>query len=297
MARGWAHIGAIKALLKLGFHFDVVAGCSAGALVGGFFLADRLDALEDWATSLNRRKMLGYMDMRLRRGGLIGGGKLLDEMRNVLGDTMVENLPVPFAAVATDLVIGHEVWFQQGNLVEAIRASFSVPGIFPPVNIGHRWLVDGALVCPLPVSVCRAMGADMVVAVNLNADAIGKSRRRSEKIPAEHAAAVASAAPPDEEKDKETAEKTSFAEGMARMFHPDYDGPSIFGAMSTSLNIMQDRITRSRLAGDPPDVHITPRLGDFGLLEFERAEEAIAEGEAAVLRQQVELEDALALFN
>jgi NTE family protein len=293
MARGWAHIGAIRALNKLGFEFDIITGCSVGALAGGCYMAGKLDSLEEWAKSLNKRKIIGYLDMRLRSGGLIGGGKLVDEMRKHFGSSLIEDFDIPFAAMTTDLVTGHEIWLQKGDLVEAMRASFSLPGIFPPVKIQNRWLADGALVCPLPVAACRALGADMVIAINLNADMIGKSRRRDSTIP--------TAAGFDMLKELEETgqkEKLSLMDSITRrVFRRDYDGPSVFGVMTSSLNIMQDRITRSRLAGDPPDVHIAPRLGHFGLLEFDRADEAIREGEAAVMRKQPELADAMQVMS
>ena len=293
MARGWAHIGAIRALTKLGFHFDVITGCSVGALAGGCYLADQLDGLEDWARALTKRKIVGYLDMRLRSGGLIGGERLMTEMRKYLGDTRIEDYDTPFAAMTTDLVTGHEIWLQEGNLAEALRASFSLPGIFPPVKREGRWLADGALVCPLPVAACRALGADMVIAINLNADMIGKARRPGASVPT---AAGFDLMTMLEETGNE--EKLSLMDTLARrVFRRDYDGPSIFGVMTSSLNIMQDRITRSRLAGDPPDVHIAPRLGHIGLLEFDRCDEAIREGEAAVMRKQPELADALEILS
>ncbi len=292
MARGWAHIGAIRALKKLGFEFDIITGCSVGALAGGCYMAGQLDSLENWALSLNKRKIISYMDMRVRSGGLIGGDRLVDEMRKYLGTSKIEDFPIPFAAMTTDLVTGHEIWLEEGDLVEAMRASFSLPGIFPPVKIENRWLADGALVCPLPVAACRAMGADMVIAINLNADMIGKSRNKG--------SSYSTAAGFDMLKVLEEHgehEKISLMGSLARkIFRRDYDGPSVFGVMTSSLNIMQDRITRSRLAGDPPDVHIAPRLGHFGLLEFDRAEEAIREGEAAVMRKQPELADAMEIL-
>lgn len=289
MARGWAHIGAIKALRNLGFEFDIIAGCSVGALAGGCYLANRLDKLESWALSLTKRKIVSYLDMRMRSGGLIGGNRLVEEMRKQIGSVQIEDLGVPYVAVTTDLVTGHEVWLQKGDLVEAMRASFSLPGIFPPVKMEGRWLADGALVSPLPVAACRALGADMVIAVNLSADIIGKARRPGASAPT---AAGFDLLQMLEETDNES--KPSFISGLARrVFRRDYDGPSLFGVMTASLNIMQDRITRSRLAGDPPDVHIAPRLGHVGLLEFDRTEEAIHEGEAAVMRKRPELADAL----
>ncbi len=289
MARGWAHIGAIRALTRLGFKFDVIAGCSVGALAGGCYLAGKLDELEAWSRSLNKLKIISYLDMRMRSGGLIGGERLVEEMRKYIGMVKIEELGVPYVAVTTDLVTGHEIWLQQGDLVDAMRASFSLPGIFPPIKRDGRWLADGALVSPLPIAACRALGADMVIAVNLSADIIGKARRPGSNIPT---AAGFDLLQMLEETDNK--EKMSLMDSLTRrIFRRDYDGPSLFGVMTSSLNIMQDRITRSRLAGDPPDVHIAPRLGHLGLLEFDRAEEAIHEGEAAVMRKRPELADAL----
>ncbi len=289
MARGWAHIGAIRALKRLGFEFDIVAGCSVGALAGGCYLAGKLDNLETWARSLSRSRIIGYLDMRLRSGGLIGGERLMEEMRKHLGTIKIEELRGPYVAVTTDMITGHEIWLQQGDLAEAMRASFSLPGIFPPVRMMGRWLVDGALVNPLPVTVCRALGADMVIAVNLSADIIGKSRQNDTNISTAAGMDVLRTMDETEENGKET-----MFEKMARlMFKRGYDAPSIFGTMTSALNIMQDRITRARLAGDPPDVHIAPRLGHIGLLEFDRTDEAIHEGEAAVMRKRPELADAL----
>ena len=289
MARGWAHIGVIRALNKLGFEFDIVTGCSVGALVGGCYLAGKLEALEGWARSLTKRKIVGYLDMRVRSGGLIGGNRLMQEMQHHLGSVTIEQLGKPYVAVATDLTTGHEIWLQQGDLAEAMRASFSLPGVFPPVNMAGRWLADGALVNPLPVAAARALGADMVIAINLSADIIGKARHPGTNVPV---AAGFDLLQMLEETEQQ--QKLSLMDSLTRrIFRRDYDGPSLFGVMTSSLNIMQDRITRARLAGDPPDVHIAPRVGHIGLLEFDRCEEAMAEGEAAVMRKRPELADAL----
>lgn len=291
MARGWAHIGALRALGRLGVGVDIVAGVSAGALVGGCFLANRLDELEAWASGLNKRKIVSYLDLQLGRGGLIKGDRLLSELRRAIGAFRVEDLPIPFVSVATDLVTGHEVWLQQGDLANAIRASFALPGLFPPIELDGRWLADGALVDPLPVAACRALGAELVIAVNLNTDIIGKSRDAA-RMPA-----TLGLDPPNATEEKQRSFISSLAENLTRgIFRRDYDRPSIFGVMTTSLSIMQDRLTRSRLAGDPPDVHITPRVGHIGLLEFDRTEEAIREGEEAVERKRPEIVDVLEMM-
>lgn len=289
VARGWAHIGVIRALARLGITFDIMAGCSAGALVGGCYLAEQLDELEKWALALTKRRIVGYLDLHFGRGGMIKGEKIVAELRRLLGPIRIEDLRIPYVAVATDLVTGHEVWLQRGNLAEAMRASFALPGLFSPMEIDRRWLADGALVDPLPVSVCRALGADMVIAVNLNSDIIGKSRRASSGIRSTLGFDPRALADFDAE-----ATSAPLSDTLARgIFGQGDDRPNIYGVMTTSLSIMQDRLTRSRLAGDPPDVQINPRVGHIGLLEFERAEEAILEGETAVERMRPELMDAL----
>ncbi len=295
VGRGWAHIGAIRALERHGVRPDVVCGASVGALVGGVHLAGRLDALEDWTRGLNRMRILSYLDLRIRAGGLIGGQRLVAEMERHLGGVSIADLPNPYAAVATDLVTGHEVWLQAGPLVRAMRASFSLPGVFPPVEVEGRMLVDGALVNPVPVSVCRALGADLVIAVNLAADILGKARKPGSSVPT---AAGFDLLSEIEAQGPEIAPPLSPIGALARrIFRRDYDGPSLFGVMVSSLGIITDRITRSRLAGEPPDVHITPRLGHIGLLEFDRADDCIREGEAAVERALPDLHDALRVLS
>lgn len=296
VARGWAHIGVLRALKKLGIEPDIIAGCSIGAVVGGLYLAGKLDELEGWASDLTRLKVVSYLDLRVRSGGLIGGSRLSQEIYKHIGPIRIEELPHQFAAITTDMVTGHEIWLTEGSLAEAMRASFSLPGIFPPVNINNRWLLDGALVDPVPVSVCRALGAEMVIAINLNGDLLGKSRRHDSDIPAVAGFDLFNLL--DEHRgDMADAEKKGLLSNLSqRLFSRESTGPSLFGVMVSSLNIMQDRIARARLAGDPADVHIAPRLGNMGLLEFDRAKEAIAEGEAAIMRAESELTDAFRVF-
>ena len=275
VARGFAHIGVLRALNKAGIFPDVIAGTSIGAVVGAAYLAGKLDVLEDWARSLNRFRIMSYLDFSVRGGGLINGGRLAATLRDHLGDMTIEMLDKPFVAIATDLVTGHEVWLRQGNLVEALRASFSLPGVFAPAMIDRRWLIDGALVNPVPVSACRAIGAQMTIAVNLNADIIGMATRPGSSVPTvagfdlldqDHAVA-------------DQARRTPF---IRRFFRREPDHPSVFGVMFSSLNILQDRIARSRLAGDPPDIQLDPRIGHIGLAEFDRSAELIDAGAAAV---------------
>ncbi len=292
VARGWAHLGAIRALARHGIEPDVIVGTSIGAVVGGVHLAGKADALEAWARSLTKVRMISYMDFRVRNGGMIGGRHLVEALRENIGDLRIEDLGIPFAAVATDLVTGHEVWLREGDLIDAMRTSFSLPGVFEPMEHDNRWLVDGALVNPVPVSVCRALGAQMTIAVNLNADIIGKERRAGAPVPT-----VAGFDLLNELQQGEESSKPSRIGTLARrLFRREPTHPSMFGVMISSLGIVQDRISRSRLAGEPPDVHITPRLGSIGLFEFDRADEIIAEGEAAVERVLPDLHDAISIF-
>jgi NTE family protein len=287
VARGWAHIGVLQALAEAGLEPDVVVGTSIGALVGGVHLAGRLSILETWARGLSKRSMWRFLDLRLSGGGLVGGARLAEVLDQNLGAMAIESLGKRFAAVATDLSTGHEIWVRDGSLATAIRASYALPGVFTPVQIDGRFLVDGALVNPVPVSVCRALGARLVIAVNLNADVFGKSRVQS----ALHAAEAGLF---------ESGDGLSRLKPQAllarQLFGHGRSGPSLFTVMVGSLNIVQDRLSRSRLAGDPPDVTVAPRLGHIGLLEFDRADELIAEGRAAVDRTLPFLRDALAVI-
>src|SRR5690242_3803848 len=289
-ARGWAHIGVLRALEQAGIKADIVCGTSVGALVGALHLAGRLDAMEEWARGLNRLRIARYLDFRVG-GGMISGNRLTAALREQLGDLTIDQLPVPFACVATDLLTGHEVWLRQGNLVEMLRASFSLPGLFSPVEVEGRWLVDGALVNPLPVSVCRAMGAHVIIAVNLSSDPVGRARLPGQRIPRAAGFEVLTELP-----EIPNAGNHSWGSWLRGVFGREPGAPSMFGVMVQSLNILLDRVTRSRLAGEPPDVSIMPRLGHIGLLEFHRAAEVIAEGAAAAERQRALLAEVISLI-
>lgn len=281
-ARGFAHIGIIRTLLANGIVPDVVVGTSIGAAVGGAYAADRLDTLEDWARSLQGvRNILGYLDIRLDGSGLIGGEKLASRLEKAIGQTMIEDLPMKYASVATEVRTGHEIWLTRGRLIEAIRASYALPGIFSPVMIGDRWLVDGALVNPVPVSAARALGAEIVIAVNLSTDVFTHSTTIYQ-----HGATPAPVAPVTEEIPAKRRFPRFFSpeKTVKREFFGTAGRPGISSVMVDAFNIMQDRITRARLAGDPPDLLITPRVGQFGWFDFHRAEELIAHGTRAAER-------------
>ena len=267
-ARGWAHIGVLRGLEQAGIVPDVVSGASIGALVGAAYASNRLDRLEEWVTQIDWWDIIRYMDLRL---GGVEGERLMRAFRERVEDVPIETLPKPFGAVATDLHTGREVWFQEGSLVEAVRASIALPGLFSPVRYQDRWLVDGGLVDPLPVSLCRALGADRVIAVNLNGDIVGKhfSGRSPRPALANPLLARLSAG----------WQAMRGNNNHAREEQPEADEPpGLFDVIAGSINIMQDRITRARMAGDPPDVVLAPRLAHLGLMDFDQASEAMAAG-------------------
>jgi NTE family protein len=281
-ARGWAHIGVLRALLAAGIKPDIIVGTSMGAVVGGCHLAGQLDDLEEFARSLTKRRVFGYLDFNLAGTGLISGQKLCDRLERHLSDRRIEDLDRRFTAVATEIGSGHEVWLSRGRLVDAIRASYALPGIFKPVKIDGRWLFDGALVNPIPVSVCRALGARYVIAVNLNYDISSRSAAAN--------AIVDHAGEEDAEAREEMVAKDKSGVGARwlltrQLFGRGEDVPGISTVMVDALNIVQDRIARSRLAGDPPDALISPRLQGLGLFDFHRADEIIQRGESAGRRE------------
>lgn len=261
-ARGWAHIGVIRALREAGIEPDIICGASIGAFVGAATACGELDKLEHWVRSLSWKEVLGFFDVGMN-GGLIKGEKLLDFFTRHFTDRDFHELSIPFACVATDLASGREIWFREGSVAHAVRASIALPGLFSPYLDGEgRYLVDGGLVNPVPVSLCRALGADVVIAVDLGADVLGRRVRGAESESA----------------------KTGWISRLRRLLGGSEGGslaPSMVDVMAGSINIMQVRIARSRLAGEPADVMISPRLAQLGLLDFHRADEAIDEGRAA----------------
>ncbi len=284
-ARGFAHIGVLRVLEKRGIRPNIIAGTSIGAVVGSIWAAGKLDMLEDWALSLTKRHVIGLLDFVLGGAGLIGGRRLMELMRRELGDLRIEELDTTFAAIATELGSGHEVWLTRGDLVEAVRAPYALPGIFTPAEVGGRWLMDGALVNPIPVSAARAMGARMVIAVNLNGDAFGRGT-----VIHDHGGMldqVGSAAEAAMETPRAGLVERFSPERLKRQFFapPAADGPrGVSTVMVDAFNIIQDRIARSRLAGDPPDIALVPKLARVGLFDFHRAKETIAIGMEATER-------------
>jgi NTE family protein len=280
-ARGWAHIGVLRALTQAGIVPDIVAGTSIGAVVGGCFAAGRLDELEGFARDLTRRKVFGYLDFNLSGSGLITGQRLVARLDGHLKDMHIEELATRFVAVATEIGTGQEVWLSRGRLVDAMRASYALPGIFKPVSINDRWLFDGALVNPVPVSVCRALGARYVIAVNLNSDLCGRGAVMSDAPSAPEAMQGWAGRGLLNGKNGRGARKLL----QRQIFGSGDLSPGISTVMVDAFNIVQDRIARSRLAGDPPDAIINPRLAGIGLFDFHHADELIWRGVAATQRE------------
>jgi NTE family protein len=280
-ARGWAHIGVLRALNEAGIFPDIIAGTSIGAVVGGCYVAGELDALEKFALDLTRRKVLGFLDFNISGSGLIHGQRLRNVLLARLKDIAIETLDKRYVAVATEIGTGHETWLSRGNVVDAMRASYALPGIFKPVNVDGRWLFDGALVNPVPVSVCRALGARYVIAVNVNSD-VGHGTVVT------HMEALPPPALPPPVEDKSLLSRNGLGAVkkllQRQFFGAPENGPGISTVMMEAFNIVQDRIARSRLAGDPPDVIIAPRMGGFGLFDFHRADAMIESGMTACKR-------------
>jgi len=298
-ARGWAHIGVIHELSAIGIKPDIVVGSSVGSVVAGAYASGNLDPFEEWISGLRRVDIIRLLDAKMTGGGFLQGKSLMSAISKQIGDPNIEDLEIPFACVATELETGREVWLREGSLLEACRASIALPGMFAPAHSGDgQWLVDGGLVNPVPVSVARAMGADIVIAVNLNGYRVGRHFFINVSAHDEEA---------DKTDEKDSKEKNSLVASWATKMkaglgvhmesyisslrRSDGSDPGLFDVIAGSIDIMQDRITRSRMAGEPPDVHITPRLSQIGLMDFDRADESIEEGRRATLRHKDGLEE------
>lgn len=302
-ARGWAHVGVIRALREAGVEADIIAGTSVGAIVGAMLGSGHLDAFEQWVRALNRRDVLTYLDFAIGDGGFIQGRRLMARFHETFGAVDFSDLDRALGVVATDLYSGQERWLREGDLATAVRASMALPGVFTPVRIDGEWLVDGGLVNPVPVSLCHAMGADRVIAVNLSGGLVGRRiqapvRQTDAGDPGNADAASADAAAHDG-----TASPSAWWHRLSSGFRDSADAlqaqfqrgtqdsaPGVFDVIATAVNVMQDRITRSRMAGDPPDLLISPRLAHIGLLELHRGGEAIAEGYDCVARMRPAVE-------
>jgi NTE family protein len=278
-ARGWAHIGVIRGLEAAGIVPDIGCGTSIGALVGAAYAAGELERFEHWVLGLGIKEVVGLLDLNLG-SGLFKGEKLMEFFGRTFVDRSIEELARPFGTVATALHTGAEVWLREGSTLHAVRASLALPGLLPPVTHDGSLLVDGGLVNPVPVSLARAMGADILIAVDLGTDILGR-HVQVDAAPEPPASAVG-----------EWVRRMRGNLGSLMPASPPASAPkpeeprmpSMLDVLASSINIMQVRIGRSRLAGDPPDVTVAPRLAHLGLMDFHRASEAIEEGRRAVER-------------
>ncbi len=266
-ARGGAHIGVLQGLEALGVRPQVVAGTSIGALVGAVYVSGQLDDFAEWVQALTAREVWRFMDLSFS-GGMVKGEALFGYFAEHHRNPDIGELRQRFATVATDMHSGREIWITEGKVLPAARASCALPGLFSPVQFQDRWMLDGGLVNPVPVSTCRALGADVVIAVNLNAQLVGRHF---------------SPTPPEGEP-VTSGDRGLWGRVVDYLSGSEGGRPSFFDVVASSVNIMQDRITRSRMAGDPPEVTLVPLLADFALMDFHRAREAIAEGHALVTR-------------
>ena len=284
-ARGWAHIGVLRALTEAGVQIDYIAGTSIGALVGAVFASDKIEILNETVLRLDRKSILNFVDIIFPKSGLIDGKKVVDSIRDLVEEKNIDQLSIPFCAISTNLATGSEVILKDGDILDAIRSSISVPGIFTPVRKGEMILVDGALVNPVPVNVVREMGADFVIAVNLNYDIIEqKGNIKDSLLNSQDQSLKEDSSSPIIKKRLLTGlnKKVRGIEMPAINQISQWLGkdmmPNIFDILVTSISIMATQITNARLISEPPDLLIQPKLGHIKSLEFNRAREAISEG-------------------
>lgn len=304
-ARGWAHIGVLRALHEMGVQPAVVTGTSIGSLVGGAYCAGRLDELEQWVLDMDRWQVFNLLDFGFANGGVVSGERVFNFARDQFGAIEVDELKVRFAAVATDLYTGREVWLKNGDVYDIARASCAMPGLLAPKALENRWLVDGALVNPVPVSLNRALESDFVIAVHLNS----QLNVQAPKLPPQdlNPQGLDEQVAQQDHKRREhqhaaqtrqdtgfkdfLAQGQSYFESFKQKFKKDHETPGVIGVMAGAIDIMQERITKARMAGDPPDVLLQPKLGHIGILEFERGEEAIQVGYETTLRMRDLIEE------
>jgi len=296
-SRGWAHIGAIEALEDANIPIDLIVGCSIGSYVGAIYASGSIKSLREFVLKMDGKKVFSYFDIVLPRSGLLDGTKKLRELFSIHTDVQnFSELKIPVMIVATDLETGQKVVLKSGNILAALRASMSTPGLFAPARVNNRWLVDGGLVDPVPVSVARSMGADIVIAVDLSSGIISRQKRKMQKFRSEKAPVK------QEEKRNELIHKLSeyyenaelsFKTKINDLFKKEASTPDIIETVTTSIHIMQDRITRINLAVTPPDILIQPHLGELKMLDFDQVAHTIEEG---YIRAKEKIEDIMILL-
>jgi NTE family protein len=285
-SRGWAHIGAIEALEEEKIPIDFVAGCSIGSYVGALYASGSLKSLKEFVLRMDGKKVFSYFDVVFPRSGVLNGTKRLKELYLMHTEAAdFSDLKVPLMMVATDLSNGKKVVLKSGRILEALRATMSIPGLFAPVRIKDRWLVDGGLVDPVPVGVLRALEADVVIAVDLNSGIVSRQKqmrtatRGAKKVgdPQSYKGALF-----QKLRDYYETAEYSFTGRISEMLRRESSTPDIIETVMSSINIMQERITRINLAVEPPDVLIQPHLGHLKMMDFDQVEQTIEEGYAGV---------------
>ncbi|MDH3304716.1 MAG: patatin-like phospholipase RssA [Gammaproteobacteria bacterium] len=287
-ARGWSHIGVLRALNDRGIEPAIVTGSSTGSLVAASYASEQLDALETWARTLTKVDVWRLLDATLSGGGVMRGNRLMRTVGEHLEDRAIESLARPFGAVAVDLYSGREVWIQKGSMLHAVRASSGLPGLFTPMLHEGNWLIDGGVLNPVPVSLCRALGADYVIAVNLNRREVKKESHG----PKDPATRLRRDRRGSDEANELFARWTGLLDNFVNSIRSDRESsePGIVEVVYNAINIMQDQISSNRMVGDPPDLVVTPRLADFHLMDFHRAAEAIEVGYGALEASETELD-------
>lgn len=289
-SRGWAHIGVIEGLREEHIPIDYIAGCSIGSFMGAIFAANAIESLKNFAAGMKGRSLFNYFDMIFPRSGILDLDSIADLYSMHTLKRKFYELNIPLHIVATDLMKGEKVVLKEGDILTAIKGSMAVPGIFAPVKYGDRWLVDGGLIDPVPIGEARSMGADLVIAVDLNTGLISSQRR----------------ARPDlhEEKIETWQSRNEFVSmlynnynrvrnGISRMFSYDTATPNILEVIDSSVGIMQERITRINLAVDPPDILIQPRLGDLKIFDFNNVQKSIDEGYREIKKRIPDIRDGI----
>lgn len=298
-SRGWAHIGVIEALEDAKIPIDFIAGCSVGGYIGALYASRSLASLKKFLLRMDGQKIFSYFDVVFPRSGLLNGSKRVRELFSMHTDAQTfDELDIPVVMVATDLYRSKKVVLKSGSIIEALRATMSYPGLFAPVRVKDRWLVDGGLVDPVPVGVARAMGAEVIIAIDLNSRIVSRRqkplsatgsinhRKLAPKLPA----------PETHSRNELIGKMADFYEGVEKslkyktkeFLHGDSVTPDIIETVMTSIGIMQERITRINLAVDQPDILIQPRLGELKMMNFDQVEHSIEEGYISV---QEQLED------
>ena len=288
-ARGWAHIGVVTALVDRGFKPDVVAALRSARWSPRPTQTGDSQALEKWVTALTQRDVWRLVDTVFRGGGVMTGNRLMMAIATQIGDPKIEDLPVAFGAVATDLYTGEEIWLRNGSMMTAIRASSGLPVSFAPSWHEDRWLIDGGVVNPVPVSLCRALGADVVIAVDLSRP-VTRAAMRADAW--RHAGRRTGATEKHAGERRGTAVLRSWSgliDGLVESFRARRSEPGLFEVMASAVGIMQERITRDRLSADPPDLVLKPDLAKLQLMDFHRARESIDTGRKSVDAAAVEL--------